>query len=147
MVDADGALPTCAVGEIEGIKKLYYERQRRSMDHDYYKRKVAEMQAKPQRDYQKLQRNAEKLAAAEMAFAAINAEVKARMTALLTERWDFINVRRTTSRGFRTRWHLVCTSKRGRGRKRERASERGREGARGVDGVHLHTSRRRRSCT
>ena len=52
------------------------------------------MQAKPQKDYQKLQRNTEKLSAAEMAFDAINAEVKARMTALLTERWDFINVRR-----------------------------------------------------
>ena len=79
------------------------------------------MQAKPQKDYQKLQRNTEKFSAAEMAFDAINAEVKARMTALLSERWDFINVRcipvtpslHTWTDGAYSRhgaWHTLGTS-------------------------------------
>ena len=77
--------------EIEGIKKLHDQRQKRLMDYDYYKRKVTEMNAKPPKDGSKLTRNAEKLAASEAAYLNAKNELVARMQALLDERWDFAN--------------------------------------------------------
>ena len=38
------------LGEIEGIKKLHDQRQKRLIDFDYYKRKVAEMVKTPPKD-------------------------------------------------------------------------------------------------
>ena len=78
------------LGEIEGIKKLHEQRQKRLMDYDYYKRKVGEMvRAPPKGDGSKLTRNAEKLAACEAAYMNVKNELSARMDALIAERWDF----------------------------------------------------------
>ena len=77
------------LGEIEGIKKMHEARQKRLIDYDYYRRKMAEMQAKPPKDQSKVQRNMEKLQTSEVAYTSVNNELKARITALIDERWDF----------------------------------------------------------
>ncbi|KAL1496783.1 hypothetical protein AB1Y20_014371 [Prymnesium parvum] len=79
------------LGEIEGIKQMRAEYVKRTMDYDYYRRKVTELNSKPQRDMVKVERNTEKLAISERAYTAISVELKARLAALLQERWDFIS--------------------------------------------------------
>ena len=88
------------LGEIEGIKQLHTAFNKATLDFDYYKRKVHEMQQKAaakgggsSADGQaKLLRNAEKLAAAEAAYENTRNELDARMRALLQERGDFANM-------------------------------------------------------
>jgi len=79
------------LGETQGIKRLYEERQKRLVDYDYYKRKVAEMVQRPPKDGTKMTRNAEKLATSEAAYLNVKNELVARMQAMLEERWDFAN--------------------------------------------------------
>jgi len=79
------------LAEVEGLKQMHEARQKRLVDFDYYRRKVAEMQLRLSKDPSKLQRNAEKLQTCEVAFLSVNNELRARMTALIAERWDFTN--------------------------------------------------------
>ena len=79
------------LGEIEGIKELHHQRQKRLIDYDYYRRKVSEMVRTPPKDSSKLSRNAEKLSSCEAAHMNVKNELVARMTALLHEKWDFAN--------------------------------------------------------
>ena len=79
------------LGEIEGIKELHHQRQKRLIDYDYYRRKVSEMVRTPPKDGSKLSRNAEKLSSCEAAYMNVKNELVARMTALLHEKWDFAN--------------------------------------------------------
>ena len=84
--------PTASyLGEIEGIKKLHAEHQKKLLDFDYYKRKMAEMTARPPKESSKLTRNADKLRHSEAAYMNVRNELQARLGALLAEKWDFAN--------------------------------------------------------
>lgn len=81
------------LGEVEGIKQLHADKHKKMLDFDYYRRKVQEMQARPggAKDPTKLTRNAEKLRSSEDAYLNVKNELKARIDALIRERWDFAN--------------------------------------------------------
>ena len=59
------------------------------LDYDYYKRKMADLTARPPKDPNKLTRNADKLRLCEATFLNVRNELTARLTALLAERSDF----------------------------------------------------------
>ena len=79
------------LAEVKGIKMLHDQFKKKLIDFDYYRRKMNELLKSPPKDGSKLQRNAEKLASAEAAHLNVANELKARMDALMNERWDFAN--------------------------------------------------------